>query len=455
MTAVEQDFTTEHDATDDPPQDIEAERYVLGAMMHSADAVGEVVEAGLTAEHFYRPPHQVIYTKLVELYCDNSPTGEAALAHALGGKTLQMVGGAPYLHTCLATCVTTANVGHFVEIVQEKSTLRKLQQAGTQITQLGQRATGGGFEISEVIELAQAALDEVTETDVGDDYELASALVQGTLDELDAIQANGGPTDGIPTGFADFDALTHGLHPGQMIIAAGRPGQGKSTWGLDVARSASVKHGYASVIFSLEMSKAEIMQRVLSAEGGVRLSDMRGGHMTEQDWTRVSRAAGRVNDSKLFIDDSPGLTIPAIRAKARRLKQRHDIQLIVVDYLQLMSSGKRVESRQQEVSEFSRNLKLLAKELEVPVIAISQLNRGPEQRSDKKPLLSDLRESGSLEQDADLVVLLHRPDGYERDDPRMGEADFILAKHRAGPTGVVTVAHQLHYSRFVDMAREE
>jgi replicative DNA helicase len=274
------------------------------------------------------------------------------------------------------------------------------------------------------------------------------------MDEIDAIASRGGASSGVPTGFADLDAVTNGLHPGQMVIIAARPGIGKSTLGLDLARSCSVTHGLASVIFSLEMSRTEIVMRLLSAEAKIRLSDMRSGRMSDDDWTRLARRMGEISEAPLFIDDSPNMTMMEIRAKARRLKQRHDLRLIVVDYMQLMTSGKKVESRQQEVSEFSRNLKLLAKELEVPVVTISQLNRGPEQRTDKKPMLADLRESGSLEQDADMVMLIHRPDAWERDDPRAGEADLILAKHRNGPTATVTVSHQLHYSRFYDMARD-
>ena len=263
----------------------------------------------------------------------------------------------------------------------------------------------------------------------------------------------GGLARGVPTGFTELDEVTNGLHPGQMIIVAARPGVGKSTLGLDFMRSCSIKHRLASVIFSLEMSKSEIVMRLLSAEAKIKLADMRSGRMSDDDWTRLARRMSEISEAPLYIDDSPNLTMMEIRAKARRLKQRADLRLVVVDYLQLMSSGKRVESRQIEVSEFSRHLKLLAKELEVPVIAISQLNRGPEQRTDKKPMLSDLRESGSLEQDADMVILLNRPDAFERDDPRGGEADLILAKHRNGPTKTVTVAHQLHLSRFTNMAR--
>jgi replicative DNA helicase len=225
-----------------------------------------------------------------------------------------------------------------------------------------------------------------------------------------------------------------------------------STLGLDLARSASIKHGLTSAIFSLEMSRNEIVMRLLSAEAQIGLHNMRSGSMSDADWTRLARKMSAVSEAPLFIDDSPNLTMMEIRAKARRLRQRNDLRLIVVDYLQLMTSGRKVESRQQEVSEFSRQMKLLAKELEVPVVAISQLNRGPEQRTDKKPMLSDLRESGSLEQDADIVVLISREDAYERESPRAGEADFIIAKHRNGPTGQVTVAFQGHYSRFVDMA---
>ncbi len=226
-----------------------------------------------------------------------------------------------------------------------------------------------------------------------------------------------------------------------------------STLAMDFLRSCSITHGRTSAMFSLEMSKNEIVMRLLSAEAKVKLSDMRAGSMSDDDWTRLARRMGEISEAPLFIDDSPNLTMMEIRAKARRLKQRHDLKMVVVDYMQLMTSGKKVESRQQEVSEFSRSLKLLAKELEVPVIAISQLNRGPEQRTDKRPQVSDLRESGSLEQDADMVILLHRPDSIERDDPRAGEADIIVGKHRNGPTATITVAHQLHLSRFVDMAR--
>jgi replicative DNA helicase len=435
-----------------PPQDLAAEQSVLGGMMLSKDAIADVVEV-LRSADFYRPAHQIVYDCVLDLYGRGEPADAVTVAAELERRgEMRRVGGAPYLHTLIATVPTAANAGYYAEIVAEKAILRRLVEAGTRIVQLGY-AGADGSDVNEVVDRAQASIYEVTERRMSEDYVALEELLQPTMDEIDAIASRGGSALGVPTGFVDLDDVTNGLHPGQMIIIAARPGIGKSTLGLDFCRSCSVKHGMTSAIFSLEMSRTEIVMRMLSAEAKIRLQDMRGGRMSDDDWTRLARRMSEISEAPLFIDDSPNMTMMEIRAKARRLKQRHDLKLIVVDYMQLMTSGKRVESRQQEVSEFSRQLKLLAKELEVPVVAISQLNRGPEQRTDKRPMLADLRESGSLEQDADMVVLIHRPDAWERDDPRAGEADLILAKHRAGPTTTVTVAHQLHYSRFADLAQ--
>jgi replicative DNA helicase len=435
-----------------PPQDVSAEQSVLGGMLLSKDAIADVVEV-LRAGDFYRPAHQAVYDCVLDLYGRGEPADPITVSADLERRgELGRVGGAPYLHTLIATVPTAANAGYYAEIVAEKAVLRRLVEAGTRIVQLGYHG-GEGAEVDEVVDRAQAAVYEVTERRMSEDYIALEELLQPTMDEIDAIASRGGQSAGVPTGFVDLDAVTNGLHPGQMCVVAARPGLGKSTLGLDFARSCSVAHGMSSVIFSLEMSRTEITMRLLSAEARIRLADMRSGRMSDDDWTRLARRMGEISEAPLFIDDSPNMTMMEIRAKARRLKQRNDLRLIVVDYLQLMTSGKRVESRQQEVSEFSRQLKLLAKELEVPLVAISQLNRGPEQRTDKKPMLADLRESGAIEQDSDMVILLHRPDAFERDDPRAGEADLILAKHRNGPTTTVTVAHQLHYSRFYDMAQ--
>jgi replicative DNA helicase len=431
-----------------PPQDIAAEQCVLGGMMLSKDAIADVVEV-LRGPDFYKPAHQAVYDAIIDLYGRGEPADAVTVAAELSKRgEIARIGGAPYLHTLISSVPTAANAGYYAKIVRERAILRRLVEAGTRIVQLAY-STG---DADDVVDQAQAEVYAVTERRASEDYLRLSEIMEGALDEIDAINSRGGQLTGVPTGFADLDQLTNGLHPGQLVIVAGRPSLGKSALAVDFLRSAAIKHGLPSCIFSLEMSRNEITMRLLSAESRVPLHSMRSGTMTDQDWTRLARRMGEVSSAPLFIDDSPNMSLMEIRAKCRRLKQRHDLRLVIVDYLQLMSSPRRVENRQQEVSEFSRSLKLLAKELDVPVVALSQLNRGPEQRADKKPQLSDLRESGSLEQDADVVILLHREDAYERESPRAGEADLIVAKHRNGPTATVTVAFQGHYSRFVDMA---
>ncbi|AKE40174.1 Replicative DNA helicase [Corynebacterium camporealensis] len=434
-----------------PPSDKEAEQGVLGAMLLSPNTVMEVIEE-LDPDDFYYPAHSLIYGAMLDLYAQGTDIDAVIVASRLDRyNNLERAGGAPYLHTLLATVPTAANARYYAEIVAEKAVLRKLVDAGTRVVQLGFSGNEDA-EIESVLDRAQQEVFAVAQKKTTEDYHVLGDLIDPTIDELVALQQHGGAEAGVPTGFIDLDKLTNGLRPGQMIIIAARPGVGKSTLAMDFIRSASLEHGKTSVIFSLEMSASEIIMRLLSAEAEVKLSDMRGGNVSTEDWAKIDDTLNRIQDAKLFIDDSPNLTMMEIRSKARRLKQQHGLDLLVLDYMQLMSSGKKVESRQQEVSEFSRSLKLLAKELEVPVIAISQLNRGPESRTDKKPQLADLRESGSLEQDADMVMLLYRPDSQDRDNERAGEADIILAKHRGGPIDTIPVAHQLHYSKFVNMA---
>jgi replicative DNA helicase len=422
-------------------------------MMLSKDAIADVLEK-LRPGDFYRPAHQNVYDAVLDLYARGEPADAVTVAAELDRRgLLRRMGGALYLHTLIQTVPTAANAGYYAGIVAEKALLRRLVEAGTRVVQYGY-AGAEGADVNEIVDRAQAEIYDVTERRTTEDFVVLESLLQPTMDEIDAIASQGGIARGVPTGFTELDEVTNGLHPGQMIVIAARPGMGKSTLGLDFLRSCSIKNRMASVVFSLEMSKSEIVMRLLSAEAKIKLADMRSGRMSDDDWTRLARRMSEISEAPLYIDDSPNLTMMEIRAKARRLRQKSDLRLIVIDYLQLMTSGKKVESRQQEVSEFSRQLKLLAKELEVPVVAMSQLNRGPEQRTDKKPMLADLRESGAIEQDADMVILLHRPDAFERDDPRGGEADLILAKHRNGPTKTVTVAHQLHLSRFTNMARQ-
>jgi replicative DNA helicase len=432
-----------------PPHDLAAEQCVLGGMMLSKDAISDVLDV-IKAHDYYRPAHQIVHEVVLDLYGRGEPADAVTVAAELTRNgNIARVGGAPYLHTLIASVPTAANAGYYARIVRERAILRRLVEVGTRIVQLGYAGDG---DADELVDRAEAEIYGVTDRRVSEDYLPLSEIMPGALDEIEAIGSRGGSLAGVPTGFGDLDALLNGLHAGQMIVIAARPAMGKSALALDIARAASVRSGLTSVLFSLEMSRNEITMRLLSAEARVPLQAMRTGQLGEDDWTRLARRMSEVVDAPLFIDDSPNMSMVEIRSKCRRLKQRHDLKLVIVDYLQLMSSPKRVENRQQEVSDLSRSLKLLAKELQVPVVALAQLNRGPELRSDKRPLLADLRESGSIEQDSDVVILLHREDVYEPESPRAGEADLIVAKHRNGPTATVTVAFQGHYSRFVDMA---
>ncbi len=433
-----------------PPHDFLAEQSTLGGMLLSKDAVADVTDA-IRGTDFYVPKHEVIYDAIFTLYSHGEPTDVIAVTAELSKNgNLQRAGGAEYLHTLTGIVPTAANAGYYAEIVGEKALLRRLVEAGTRIAQMGFDGQG---EASELVNNAQAEIYSVSGGKASEDYVPLEIALEAAVEEIEAAEATSGGLTGVPTGFRELDALTNGLHPGQLIIIAARPALGKSTLALDICRSAAISAGKSTVFFSLEMGRAEIAMRLLSAETAVPLQAMRSGSLDSSNWRRLAATRARVNDAPFFIDDSPNMTLVEIRAKCRRLKQQHDLQLVVIDYLQLMTSGKRVESRQQEVSEFSRALKLLAKELQVPVIALSQLNRGPEQRVDKKPAISDLRESGSLEQDADMVILLHREGAYDKDSERKGEADFIIAKQRNGPTGTVVVAFQGHFSRFIDTAR--
>lgn len=434
-----------------PPHDLDAERSVLGAMMLSKDAIADVTME-IRGVDYYRPAHQIIHDTIIDLYGIGEPADAVTVAGALErAGQLQGVGGAPYLHTLTASVPTAANAGYYARIVKERAQLRRLVQAGTRVVQLGY-ADGGG-NVDDLINQAQAEIYAVTEKADSSEFHVIGDFLDDMVENLQQIESGEGGEAGVPTGFLDLDDLTHGLHAGQMIIVAARPAMGKSTFAVDMCRGASIKHGITSAIFSLEMSAAELTMRILSAESSVYLEKMRAGRMESRDWQKIMRAVGTVSEAPLFIDDAPNATMTEIRSKCRRLKQQHNLGLVVVDYLQLMTSGRQVESRQQEVSEFSRALKLLAKELEIPVIAVAQLNRGPEARTDHRPMLSDLRESGSLEQDADVVFLLNRPEVYNSED-RPGEADVIVAKHRNGRTDTIVLSFQGQMARFVDMARE-
>jgi len=430
------------------PNNLEAEQSVLGGMLLSQEAVADVLEV-VSAVDFYTPKHELIFDAVVTLFGRGEPTDVIAVTDYLNKQgSLLKAGGADYLHSLTSFVPTAANASYYGKIVSDKAILRRLIEVGTRIAQAGFESQG---EVEELVNQAQSEIFNVANQSAKEDYVGLSDSLEVAIRDIELAQNRGGEMTGIPTGFTNLDSFTHGLHPGQLVIVAARPAVGKSTFALDLARHAAVKQNQATIFFSLEMGRSEIAMRMLSAQSSIYLQSMRKGTMTEGDWAKLAAVRGEINDAPLYIDDSPNMSLVEIRAKCRRLAQQVDLKMVVIDYIQLMTSGKKVESRQQEVSEFSRALKLLAKELNIPVIALSQLNRQAEQAKDKRPELSHLRESGSLEQDADVVVLLHREGIFEKDHPRAGEADLILAKQRNGPTGTVTVAFQGQYSRFVNM----
>jgi replicative DNA helicase len=432
-----------------PPHNVDAEESVLGSMLLSRDAIAEVLEQ-LHEDDFYRPAHRTVFRSVLDLYSHGQAVDPVTVAEELRRSgELADVGGAPFLHTLVSSVPTAANAGYYARIIKEAGILRRLIDTGTRIVQLGYETPQ---DTERAVDVAESWIYQVAQGRVTEDYQSLREVLTSTLEAIELLHNDNREITGVPTGFAELDRLTSGLQPSNLIIVAARPAVGKSTLGLDVARHASVRSSVPTVVFSLEMSKTELVQRLMCAECSVDMQRLRTGRMEDTDWTRLTRSLGKLADAPLFIDDSAALTMMELRAKCRRLKQRHGLGLVVVDYLQLMQPSKRVESRQQEVSEISRSLKLLAKELEVPVIAISQLSRQTESRSDKKPMLSDLRESGALEQDADMVMFIYREDLYDPESPRKGEADLIVAKHRNGPTDTVTVTFQGQYSRFTPMA---
>ena len=430
------------------PHNIEAEQSALGGMLLSQEAVADVLEV-VSGSDFYAPKHELIFNAVIHLFGRGEPTDVIAVTDHLNKQgNLLKAGGADYLHSLSSFVPTAASAGYYAKIVSDKAILRRLINAGTRIAQSGYESQG---EVEDLVNQAQSEVFAVVSQTAKDDYVGLSESIDFAIRDIELAQNRGGGLTGIPTGFTNLDTYTHGLHSGQLVIVAARPSVGKSTFALDIARNAAIRNNQATIFFSLEMGRSEIAMRMLSAESGIYLQSMRKGTLTEGDWAKLAAVRGKINDAPLYIDDSPNMSLVEIRAKCRRLAQQVQLKMVVIDYIQLMSSGKKVESRQQEVSEFSRALKLLSKELNVPVVALSQLNRQPEQTKDKRPELSHLRESGSLEQDADVVVLLHREGLFEKDHPRAGEADLILAKQRNGPTGTVTVAFQGQYSRFVNM----
>jgi replicative DNA helicase len=433
-----------------PPNDQAAEMSTLGGMLLSGDAIADVLEL-VKAEDFYFPKHEIIFNAINTVFARQEPTDVIMITEQLTRDgNLNKIGGASYLHTLESSVPTAANATYYASIVADKAILRKLVQSGTRITQLGYAAEG---DPSELVNDAQVEIFAIGRSAAAQDAVVLRDAVKIAVNEMEDQAKSAKEGLDIPTGFRELDDVTNGLHPGQLILIAARPGLGKSTLALDFARSAALRSHVPTVFFSLEMSATEISQRLMSAETSVPLSAIRKSKdLQSEGWKRINTLQPKLDDIPLYIDDSPNLTLSEIRAKCRRLKSQYGIKLVIIDYLQLMTSGKKVENRQQEVSEFSRSLKLLAKELGVPIVALSQLNRGPESSPDKKPQLSHLRESGSLEQDADIVLLLHRERFAEQGENR-NDAEIHIAKHRNGEMRVLQVLFEGHYSRFSDLAK--
>ncbi|MFI7359481.1 replicative DNA helicase [Streptomyces avidinii] len=436
-----------------PPHDLTAERALLGEMLISTDAITDMVET-LHGYDFYRRAHESIYLAILEVYGRNEPVDTMSVRQVLADHgTLAQAGGVEYLLDLAKRSARGNGAPNYAERVQATATLRRMMAAAHHIEELA--SAGAADNVDEIVNTAQAEIFAATTRPSSLRPALTLGdIMEGALDEIEMIGSRNGQLPGVPTGFHDLDALTGGLQGGQLIVLAGRPAMGKSTLALDFLRTASIKNHLPSVLFTLEAGQNEVAMRLLSAEARVALHAMRSGKMVDSDWERLARRMPDVSAAPLFIQDGAYSTLVDVRAQCRRLRSQRHIALIVVDALHLLTYGTRpFSSRYEEISEIARCLKLLAKELDVPVVAVSQLNRGPEQRTDKRPMISDLRDSGALEDNADIVILLHREDAYEKESPRAGEADLIVAKHRNGPTATCTVAFQGHYSRFVDMAQ--
>lgn len=432
-----------------PPQSVEAEMSVLGSMLIEREALLRAVEL-LTPESFYREAHRRIFDAM----CALSERGEAVdlitVTEELRRRgDLEDVGGVAYL-TSLANAVpTAANVEYYARIVEEKALLRRLIAAASEIAR---QAYDAQDEADQILDRAENIIFEVAQRRRVQGYTPLKEVLIAAYEHIERLLATRGKITGVPTGFADLDALTSGLHPSELVILAARPSQGKTAFCLNVACHAAVRHGIGVGIFSLEMSKEQLGLRMLCSEAHINSQRLRTGSLAEDDWPRLSRALSRLAEAPVFIDDTANISLLELRAKARRLKAEHNVGLIIVDYLQLIQARSRPENRQQEVSEISRSLKALARELEVPILALSQLSRAVEQRQDKRPVLSDLRESGSLEQDADVVAFLyHGPDGGQ--GPENNVVELIVAKQRNGPTGSIQLVFLKEVGKFVNLEK--
>jgi replicative DNA helicase len=430
-----------------PPHDVAAEQSALGGMLLSAEAIADVTDI-ISVRDFYQPSHAAVFSVLLDQYSRGEPTDAVSVgARLMEVGDLGRIGGAAYLHTLIESVPTAANAAYYAKIVRKRARRRRAIEAGTRIVQLGYSTD---LDDEALADRANQIVQDATSDTLTGDLAAVGDLVPGFLADLEA-----GSQQGLSTGLADLDRLTGGLQPGLWIVAA-RPSVGKTITLTDIARAVALRARQPAVFFSLEMSRKRLMHRLVAAEARVPLHVIKAGgdKVQPQDWERIGDALADIVDAPLHIDDSTSMSVADISARTRRLAQKGALGAVLIDYLQLMEGmgGRGNESREREVARISRGLKVLAEDLQVPVIVAAQLNRGPEQRTDKRPVLSDLRESGAIESDADVVILLHRPDYYDKESERAGEVDLIVAKNRDGPTDTITAAAQLHLARFTDMA---
>ncbi|MBB6629935.1 replicative DNA helicase [Clostridium algidicarnis] len=435
------------------PQNTEAEQSVLGSMIIDKTSIAQAVEV-LRSEDFYRDAHKVIFQAILELYQKDAPVDMITLIeHLRSIEKLENSGGITYITEISNSVPSTANLQSYIKIVEDKSMLRKLIRSSTEIIE---NSYNKQDNVEEVLDFAEKKIFDIAEKRTTSDFESISSVLERGFLEIERLFNNKGDITGVPTGFPELDSKTSGFQSGDMVLIAARPSMGKTTFALNIAQYASLRANKSVVIFSLEMSKEQLGYKLLCAEANVDMLKLRTGNLEDQDWENIARASGPLAASKIYIDDTPGITVMEMRSKCRRIKIEHGIDMIIIDYLQLMS-GSGSESRQQEVSEISRSIKALAKEMKCPIIALSQLSRAPEQRADHRPMLSDLRESGSIEQDADIVMFLYRDEYYNKETEEKNIAECIISKQRNGPVGTVKLAWLGQYSKFgrLDIIHQE
>lgn len=433
-----------------PPHDLEAEQSLIGSMLLSADVIPEVCEL-VRADSFYNDTNRSIFEAIVELNSKGQPVDPITLSDKLmEAGVLEHVGGKSYIHTLVNIVPTAANSKYYAEIVEKNGLLRMLIKAATEIATLGYEP---GMEVEKVVDMAESIIFSVAQKRISEKFVHIKDLLVSSFEQIEHLYEKNAKVTGLATGFTDLDEMTSGFHPSDLIIVAARPSMGKTSLALSIAQQVALKEKVPVALFSLEMSRHQLVQRLMCSEARVDAQALRTGSLNEDDWPKLSSAVGRLAEAPIFIDDTPNITIMELRAKARRLMAREKLGLIIVDYLQLMQGHKKADSRQQEISEISRALKILGRELNVPIIAVSQLSRAVEQRQDKRPMLSDLRESGAIEQDADVVIFIYRDDYYNKESSEKGVAEIIISKHRNGPTGTVRLVFLEHYTKFADLAK--